>query len=113
MNKEELRERIVTYNEAILSALEIDDKAFFSLPIWRREEYVQLTKEFPKELLSFIEPVKVRRLTNQEMQSIRNELIRYIDTKTPFGIQEESRTIAQAQIDLIKGLNKDKEFIEV
>ena len=50
-----------------------------------------------------------RLLTDEEMQTIRNELIRYINIGTPFGTQEMCRTIAKAQ-DTKTASIKDAEF---
>ena len=58
MTQDELREKITQvtkiYDEAILSALGIDDRTFFQLPIYQRERYVQLTKGLLVQILALI-----------------------------------------------------------
>ncbi len=58
MTEQELLEKIATitktYNEEILATLQIDDRTFFKLPIFRRERYVELTKGLPDQILALI-----------------------------------------------------------
>ena len=53
-----LTQLIEAFNEDILRVLELDGLAFYNRPVWRREKYVTVTREFTERLKAELADVK-------------------------------------------------------